>query len=253
MRRGVWVVLGLMGVAPGGALAQEAQRQPTEQTQGGSQGQGASNNGAVQQQQGAGGSGQAGSVAGSVDQPGSARGGSDQRSTLIEATGASDSAWGGSGRLGRTDTTVTPEQAGTAMRDDDTSGLVIEVPAGGLRIPGVVGARRSQSLQAQSGTGGSGQNSDPNRSAWANVPNEEIFVGTVRSATRDRLLIEGPSRRVYEFGLGDKTRIVGPNGAALSLQSLRVGMPVRTVTRPGEVENQVITLHVLGRAPSPSR
>jgi len=254
MRRGVWVVLGLMGAAPGGALAQEAQRQTPEQTQGGSQGQGASN-GAVQQQgvgSAVGGSGQTGTVARSSEQGGSSTGSAAPGSSgLIEASGQLNNARGGLGGLGSSDTTIPPAQAGTALPDADNSGIALEIPRGGVRFPGILGARRSQSLQAPSGTGGSGQN--PRPSAWANVPNEEVFVGTVRSVTRDRLLMQGPSQRVYEFHLGDRTRILGPNGAALSLQALQEGTPVRTVTRPGEFENQVITLHVLERARSPSR
>lgn len=188
MRRGVWVVLGLMGVAPGGALAQGAQRQ-----------QGASN-GAVQQ--------------------------------------------------GVASTAVTPEQADTATPEDN-SGIVLEIPACGVRFPGILGAQRSQALQAQSGTGGSGQN--PSRSVEPSAPNEEIFVGAVRAATPDRLLMRGPSLRVYEFGLGDRTRIVGPTGAPFPLQALQKGALVRTVTQPGEVRRQVTTLQVLGRIQPPSR
>jgi hypothetical protein len=189
MRRGVWVVLGLMGAAPGGALAQGAQQQQ------------GSSHGAVQQQ-------------------------------------------------GVASTAVTPEQAGTASPEDN-SGIVLEVPACGVRFPGILGAQRSQALQARSGTGGSGLN--PSRPVGPSSPNEEIFVGAVRAATPDRLLIQGPSLRVYEFGLGARTRIVGPNGAAFPLQALRKGELVRTVTRPGDFENQVITLQVLGRTQSPSR
>ncbi len=231
MRRGVWVVLGLMAAAPGGALAQEAQRQPAEQAQGGSQGQKASQ-GAVQQQGvggAAGGSGQAVNATGSSAQAGSGMGAVGQGGGLIEATGPSDNA-------------ISPE---------DNSGIVLEIPAGGVRFPGILGEQRSQSLQARSGMGGSGR--IPSCYVGSNVPNEEVFVGTVRAATRDRLLMQDPSQRIYEFRLGNRTRILGPNGAALSLRALREGTPVRTVTRPGELENQVSTLQVLGRAKSPSR
>ncbi|MFL5344994.1 MAG: hypothetical protein ACJ8AT_09370 [Hyalangium sp.] len=192
MRRGVWVVLGLMGAAPGGALAQGAQRQPTEQTQGASRGQGASN-GAVQPQ-GAVGSGQAG----------------------------------------------------------DNSGIILEIPQGGVRFPGILGAQRSQSLQAHSGTGGSGLS--PRCSAASTGPNEDIFVGTLlRSATPGRLVMRGPSQRVYEFGLGERMRVLGPDGAAVSLQALKAGTPVRTVTRPGDAEDQVVVLQVLKHTQPPSR
>ena len=99
--------------------------------------------------------------------------------------------------------------------------------------------------------GGSGRGESA--SPWSNVPNEEVFVGTVRTVTRDRLLLEGPNQRIYEFGLGERTRVLGPSGDRLSLQALREGTPVRTVTRPGASENQVITLQALEQAPSPSR
>ena len=135
MRRGVWVVLGLMGAVPGAALAQQAPRQAAEQTQGGSQGQQASDS----------------SGAGTGQQQAQGRGG------VIEAAGTSDPALGTSGGLWGRDTSMTPAQAGTALPDNDTSGIALEVPRGGVAFPGVVGARRSQALQAQSGMGGSGQ------------------------------------------------------------------------------------------------
>jgi hypothetical protein len=127
--------------------------------------------------------------------------------------------------------------------------IVVESSVTDSRSPSSHAARKPSARRAGPGTGGSGQS--PSAQAWAQVPNEQVFVGAVRSVTKDRLLLEGPSQRMYEFGLGVQTRILGPDGAAVPLQSLQEGIPVRTVTRPGEVENQVISLRVLEQTHAP--
>ncbi|WP_224247584.1 hypothetical protein [Hyalangium gracile] len=273
MRRGVWVVLGLVGLAPVGALAEEARRQPAEQAQGGPQAQGQEASPEVLQQQiselwqdvrvlhqevaslreQSGGTAAAPAVGGAGQQgtaPANASGGPATDDIAVYGPMGSDA--GGAGSAGGGATTVTAEQAGTALAEDaDTSGIIVEIPRGGVRFPGIEGARRSQVNEPGTATGGSGRTESA--SPWSNVPNEEVFVGTLRSATRERLLMVGPEGRVYEFGMGERTRVLDLNGAAMSLQALREGTPVRTVTRPGALENQVITLQALGQAPAPSR
>jgi hypothetical protein len=283
MRRGVWVVLGLMGLAPVGALAEETQGQPPEQTRGASQerSQGLSpeeiqrqvselrkdvnalhrDMAALRAQRGSapatsatGGSGQAGTapVAGSTGVP----------TGEIEVFGPVGSTTGGSGAGGGT-TTVTQAQSGAGATDDtDTSGIILEIPRGGVRFPGIEGARQSLADEAGSAkgvgrraagsaTGGSGR--PVSASPWSNVPNAEVFVGRVRTVTPDRLLLEDSNQRVYEFRLGERARVVGPTGSRLSLQSLREGTPVRTLTQPGAFENQVIILQTLEQKKAPAR
>ncbi|WP_224369181.1 hypothetical protein [Hyalangium versicolor] len=252
MRRGVWVVLGLMGLAPVGVLAEGAQKQSAEQTREGSQQQ-------AQAQAQAQGSSQADlqreiaalrqDVQKLHQDVAALRGQSGEPQTGgIAVYGPVGSATGGSG----TATTVTQGQAGMDATDDtDTSGIIVEVPKGGVRFPGLEGVRSLEgNREAAAGTGGSGRNTSA--SPWSNVPNEEVFVGTVRTVTKDRLLMEGPNQRVYEFGLSERTRVLGPTGATVSLQALQEGTPVRTVTRPGAMENQVITLQAL-QAPATKR
>jgi hypothetical protein len=80
---------------------------------------------------------------------------------------------------------------------------------------------------------------------------EQIFVGTLRSVTRERLVMVDPSNRVYEFGVGAQTRIIGPRGEARLPQALKQGAPVRAVTREADVRNEVRFLQLLG--PEPAR
>ncbi|HVG58466.1 MAG TPA: hypothetical protein VNA24_07905 [Hyalangium sp.] len=96
------------------------------------------------------------------------------------------------------------------------------------------------------GTGGSGTR--PRAQASAGQPGEQIFVGRLRSVSRDRLVMVGPSRRVYEFGVGARTRIIGPRGEAIAPQTLKQGAWVRAVTREAEVRNEVRSLQILGPA-----
>ncbi len=189
MRRGLWVVLGLVGMAPVGALAQQAQGQPT---------------------------GQGAAASGGARQAGTASGGAGQQ--------------------------------GTATAGDTSPPIIVELPARGEPIASDRATGQRQPERSRTGTGGSGQ--DPSRPAQAATPDEEIFVGTVRAVTGDRLRMVSATGDVYEFGLGRQTRILGPNGAAMSIQAVREGALVRTVTRDsGELENQVVTLQLFGQAP----
>jgi len=246
MRRGVWVVLGLVGLAPVGALAQQQPRQPpAEQARAPAE----VSNEALQQQiaelwQGF--RQLQGEVAQLREQVGGrsqapAVGGSGQSGM---APGVGGSGQGSSSRVG----------TGTDEAVDETSRpIIVEMPARGERrasdqASGQAGASRPSPGPA---TGGSGVSPSP--PPRAGTPNEEVFQGTLRSVTGDRLWMADASGRVYEFGLGDQARIIGPDGAALSRQALREGMPVRTVTQPGAAENEVLTLQVFGPAPVPSR
>ncbi|KFE66263.1 hypothetical protein DB31_1328 [Hyalangium minutum] len=74
------------------------------------------------------------------------------------------------------------------------------------------------------------------------APNTEVFQGTLRALEGDRMRMVDANGYVYEFGVGQQTRIMGPEGESVSPQSLREGMPVRIVTQPGGTENEVVTL-----------
>lgn len=99
-----------------------------------------------------------------------------------------------------------------------------------------------------SAIGGSGRGPRPQVSAGR--PGEQIFVGRLRSVTGDRLVMVDPSNRVYEFGVGAQTRIIGPRGEARLPQALKEGTPVRAVTREADVRNEVRFLQLLGPAPA---
>jgi hypothetical protein len=144
-----------------------------------------------------------------------------------------------------------------ATDDTDTSGIILEIPRGGIRFPGIEGARQSLANATGSAKGGGrrvacpatgGSGRGVSTSSWSNVPNLEIIVGRVRSVTPERLLLEGPNQQVYELGMNARTRVVGPSGSQLSLQALREGTPVRTYTQPGDFENQIIVLQAVGQA-----
>jgi hypothetical protein len=149
--------------------------------------------------------------------------------------------------------------------DDTDRPIIVEMPAtGGGAGTGGSGTGGTDTGSGQAGvgvevyrprpnpgTGGSG--GDTGAASQADAPNQEVFQGTLRSVTADRLRMLDGTGRVYEFGLGAQTRILGPDGAAVSRQALREGMVVRTVTQPGELENEVLSVQVFGRVPVPSR
>ena len=89
--------------------------------------------------------------------------------------------------------------------------------------------------------------------AQQSATNVEVFRGTLRALEGDRLRMAEANGNVYEFGMGQRTRIIGPDGEPLSRQGLREGMPVRTVTQPGAIENEVTTLQVFTPPAPPSR
>lgn len=114
-------------------------------------------------------------------------------------------------------------------------------------VLGLVGLAPAGALAAQR----SGQASRaPDQPSATNV---EIFQGTLRAVEGDRLRMADANGNVYEFGLGQQARIIGPDGEDLARQGLREGTPVRTVTQPGDMENEVVTLQVFTPPESPSR
>lgn len=149
-----------------------------------------------------------------------------------------------------------PEQAGRApavsapadeSQDDTDRAIIVEMPAQGQRRAGATaspGAGKAQvrrpSRSAGPGTGGSGMSQAP--AAQRSAANTEVFQGTLRALEGDRLRMADANGYVYEFGLGQQTRIIGPEGEPVSPQSLREDMPVRAVTQPGASENEVVTL-----------
>lgn len=189
MRRSVWVVLGLVGLAPVGALAQQR--------------------------------------SGQADRAPAARAPADE------------------------------------SQDDTERAIIVEMPAkgqpraGGTASKGPGGTASPEERvdcpcpKAFPGTGGSGMSSaSPVQQSATNV---EVFQGTLRALEGDRLRMADANGNVYEFGVGQQTRIIGPDGEALSRQGLREGMPVRTVTQPGAIENEVTTLQVFIPPAPPSR
>ncbi len=204
MRRGVWVVLVLMGGVPAGAMAQQEREPPAEQARAPRQ----ISDEAFQQQ-----------IAELWQAVHQLQG---EVAQLREQAGgrAQAPAVGGSGRT--------------------------EGTAEGSAQPGSTWSKPGQPGPA---AGGSGMG--PRSQGQAGRPDEQIFVGTVRSVTSDRLIMVDPSDRVYEFGLGAQTRIIGPEGYSSSLQALEEGSLVRAVTREAEGRNEVRSLQILGPARAP--
>jgi hypothetical protein len=200
MRRSVWVVLGLVGLAPVGALAQQ-------------------------------GSAQAGRAP-AARAPADESQDDTDRAIIVELPAKGQPRTGGTASTGSGDT------VSTGSGDTGSSGAAqVEV----------IRPRRG----SRQGTGGSGMGSAA--PAQQSATNVEVFQGTLRALEGGRLRMADANGNVYEFGLGQRTRIVGPDGASLSRQVLREGMPVRTVTQPGAIENEVITLQVFPAPAAPSR
>jgi hypothetical protein len=123
--------------------------------------------------------------------------------------------------------------------------LVGGVPAGAMAQQPTAVKKPAWSCSA---IGGSGMGTRPQISTGR--PGEQIFVGRLRSVTGDRLVMVDPSNRVYEFGLGAQSRLIGPRGEAASTRALKEGTPVRAVTREADVRNEVRYLQLLGPAPT---
>lgn len=231
MRRGVWLVLALMGGVPAGALAQQQQRQqPAEQARAPRQ----VSNEVLQQQ---------------ITELWQAvhqlqwdvaalreRAGGGEQAPAVGGSGRLEGAGGGAARPGGTPQTGGAGQVGTAPEGDAAGVIIVEMPAPGRQSAG------------GPATGGSGMGQAPQASAAP--PADEIFIGTVRSVTGDRLIMVDPSDRVFEFGLRAQTRIIGPQGHALSPRALEEGMLVRAVTEEGGVRNEVRSLQIIGPAPA---
>jgi hypothetical protein len=145
---------------------------------------------------------------------------------------------GGSGRI-----------EGTAPAEDTSRMIIIEQPASGQQRASDRATQGRRPSRSGPATGGSGMR--PSTQAPAGRPGEEIYVGTVRSVTSDRLVMVGPSNRVYEFGLGAQTRVIGPEGHASSLRALEEGIVVRAVTRDAGDLDEVRTLQIIGPARMP--
>ena len=221
MRRGVWVVLVLMGGVPAGALAQQEQERPAGQARAPRQ----VSNEVLQQQitelwQGL------QQLQAEVAQLREQAGGRAQAPAV-----------GGSGRVG------------TAPEEDPATVIIVEQPAQGQRSASGTASQESEPVRPDRATGGSGMAARPQ--AQAGTPGTEIFVGTVRSVTNGRLIMVDPSDRVYEFSLGPRTRILSPEGHASSVLALEEGTLVRAVTQGAGVRNEVRSVQSLGPARAP--
>jgi hypothetical protein len=241
MRRGVWLVLALMGGVPAGALAQQ-QQQPAEQArvlrQVSSevlQQQITELWQAVQQLQG--------DVALLKE-----RAGGSEQAPAVGGSGRDQGPGSGAAQPGGTSQTGGAGQVGMAPTGDPAGVIIVEMPAPGRQSAGGTATPGNTSSQSGPATGGSGMGQGPQASAAPQV--DEIFIGTVRSVTGDRLIMVDPSNQVYEFGLGAQTRIIGPRGHALSPQALEEGMLVRAVTEEAGVRNEVRSLQIVGPAPA---
>jgi hypothetical protein len=221
MRRGVWVVLVLMGGVPAGALAQQEQERPAGQARAPRQ----VSNEVLQQQiselwQGL------QQLQGEVAQLRQQAGGRAQVPGV-----------GGSGRVG------------TAPEEEPATVIIVDQSAQGQRSAGGAASQESQPGRSNTATGGSGM--APRSQAQAGAPAGEIFVGTVRSVEGGRLIMVDPSDRVFEFSLGARTRILGPEGHASSVQALEEGTLVRAVTQEGGDRTEVRSLRIIGPAQAP--
>jgi hypothetical protein len=228
MRRGVWLVLALMGGVPAVALAQREvsnevlQQQITELWQ------------AVHQLQG------------DVAQLRERAEGREQ-TPAVGGSGRSEGTNGGAAQPGGTSPTGGSGQVGRAPREDTAGVIIVEQSAPGQPSGSTTAAQGNKPAWSNSAVGGSGMG--PRPQASARRPDEQIFVGTLRSVTGNRLVMVDPSNRVYEFDVGARTRLIGPRGEAASPQALKQGMRVRAVTREAEVRNEVRSLQILGPAP----
>jgi hypothetical protein len=224
MRRGVWVVLGLVGFAPIGALAQQVRQPSAEQARAPRE----VSNEALQQQL--------------TELWQAFRVLQGEVVLLREQVGVRPSApaVGGSGQA-----------AGTASAGDSEALIIVEMPARGERRASDTAPEQRPLIRRDSATGGSGLS--PSQPQQRRAPDEqEVLVGTVRSVAGGRLLMEDPSHRVYEFDLSEQTRLLGPDGAPLRRQPLPEGTQVMAVTQGGEVRDRVLTLQVLVNPLQPS-
>jgi hypothetical protein len=221
MRRGVWVVLVLMGGVPSGALAQQEQERPAGQARAPRQ----VSHEVLQQQ-----------ITGLWQGLHQLQA---EVAQLREQAGgrAQAPAVGGSGR------------AGIAPEEEPATVIIVEQSAQGQRSASGAARQESRPVQSERATGGSGMAARPQ--AQAGTPGEEIFVGTGRAVTDGRLIMVAPSDRVYEFSLGPRTRILSPEGHATSARALEEGTLVRAVTQGAGVRNEVLSVQSFGPARAP--
>jgi hypothetical protein len=141
------------------------------------------------------------------------------------------------------------EGPGARAAEEDTGFIIVELPepAG----PGLSGEEASGPA-SRAGIGGSGPGSREREQAG--VPRAaDIYVGTVRALTGDRLLMEERTGYVYELGVDERTRIIGPEGGLVSPRALEEGTPVRVVATEGEERDRVHRLYILAPLPVPER
>lgn len=243
MRRAVWGVLVLIGGMPAGALAQQEREPPAEQSRAPRQ---VSNE--VLQQQIAELWQALQQLQGEVAQLREQAGGRAQ-APAVGGSGRTEGAAEGPAQPGSAAQTGDSGQVGTAPAEDTSRMIIIEQSASGQRRASDTATQASKPSRSGPATGGSGMG--PRSQAPAARQGDQIFVGTVRSVTNDRLIMVGPSDRVYEFGLGAQTRIIGPEGHASSVQALEEGSLVRAVTREAGVRNEVRSLQIIGPARAP--
>jgi hypothetical protein len=141
------------------------------------------------------------------------------------------------------------QQQPAAPMEDTAGTIIVEQSAPGEQRTSTMATQENKQAWSCAAIGGSGGAPRP-RASTAPSDEEQIFVGRLRSVTLDRLVMVGPSHRVYEFDVGARTRLIGPTGKPASPWALKVGMPVRAVTREAEVRNQVLALQILGPAPT---
>lgn len=216
MTRGLWAVLGLAGAIPVVALAQPAREPPEEQVQ---VPQDVSNE-MLQQQinelwQGF-------------------RMLQEEVATLRESVPGRQEAPAVAGQPG--EPSPAEEEA-----EEDTLPIVVELPA----LP-----ERGQEPGA--GVGGSGPGARGQGQEDV-LPRADIYLGTVRAVTEDRLFMREQTGRVYELRVSEGTRVIGWDGTPTILEALEEGTPVRAVATKGVEGDQVHTLYILMPAPVPER
>lgn len=240
MRKGFWVVLGLVGTVPMGALAQQqAQPQPPAGQASASASEEVSN--AVLQQQ--------------IEELWQGfRMLQQEIAALREQTvgrpaapavggagsaGTGAAAGGGSGQAGTGAVAGSPDGA----EAEDSGLIIVELPAqGGQGMAG--GAEQRAPRAADRGTGGSGQGQGARAQARTQA-SEDAILGTVKSFSDGELLLVDPAGRVFGFRVGEQTRIIGQGGGAAALRGLQEGTAVRVVPLESGTPPTLRSLHIL--------
>ncbi|MDY7230307.1 hypothetical protein [Hyalangium rubrum] len=82
---------------------------------------------------------------------------------------------------------------------------------------------------------------------------EDAILGTVRSFGQGRLLMVDPSGRLFEFGVDQRTQLIGQGGVAGALRALEEGAAVRAVAEEGVDEPRLRSLEVFQPPSAPER